>query len=355
MEYKLLSLKDRDIWNNYLRRLPLEQQDVYFTPEYYRLYEKNGDGVAYCFVYEEDDDFVLYPFLKNSINSLGYDLDDEYYDIQGAYGYNGILSTSLDINLICNFTKTFNLFCVENNIVAEFLRLNPIINNLAKNRFDDIRVYDRDNVYVDLSMDLEDIVKIQYEHSTRKNIKKALKYGLECKFFYGKDLTSEWLQEFYSIYTHTMDRNSAESFYYFSIDYFRNIAKSIGDNSLFIFVLFENKVISCELVMLGSCIAYSFLGGTYSDYYVYRPNDFLKHKINEILICCGCKYFLLGGGSDGILRYKKSFSKEGVITFYISKKIHHENIYSQILDQWKEKYPDSYEKNKVKLLGYREI
>ena len=80
--------------------------------------------------------------------------NNEYYDIQGAYGYNGILSTSLDINLICNFTKTFNLFCVENNIVAEFLRLNPIINNLAKNRFDDIRVYDRDNVYVDLSMDL---------------------------------------------------------------------------------------------------------------------------------------------------------------------------------------------------------
>ena len=35
------------------------------------VYELNGDGKALCFVYEENDDISLYPFLINSINADG--------------------------------------------------------------------------------------------------------------------------------------------------------------------------------------------------------------------------------------------------------------------------------------------
>lgn len=57
-----------------MSRLPMGQQDVYFTPEYYALYEQNGDGRTCCFVFEKDGEVVLYPFLMNSVNALGYNL-----------------------------------------------------------------------------------------------------------------------------------------------------------------------------------------------------------------------------------------------------------------------------------------
>jgi hypothetical protein len=45
---------------------------------------------AKCFVYQKGSNITLYPFLINSVNALGYNLDKEYFDIQGAYGYNGV-------------------------------------------------------------------------------------------------------------------------------------------------------------------------------------------------------------------------------------------------------------------------
>lgn len=44
--YKVLTLQDREEWWAYLKRLPALMQDAYYTPEYYELYEKNGDGTG---------------------------------------------------------------------------------------------------------------------------------------------------------------------------------------------------------------------------------------------------------------------------------------------------------------------
>ncbi|MDR1916612.1 MAG: hypothetical protein LBQ58_08575 [Synergistaceae bacterium] len=62
-------------------------RDVYYTSEYYRLYEMNGEGDGRLFVYERGGDIGVYPFLKKRIT--GYALDRPYYDIQTAYGYGG--------------------------------------------------------------------------------------------------------------------------------------------------------------------------------------------------------------------------------------------------------------------------
>ena len=64
--YKLLSSECLE-WNSYIEKLPLNKKDIYFTREYLRLYENNGDGSAKLFVYEEADNIVIYPFLINKI------------------------------------------------------------------------------------------------------------------------------------------------------------------------------------------------------------------------------------------------------------------------------------------------
>ena len=125
MTTNCLNLKECDRWLVLLKMMASNGLDVYFTPEYYSLYQNYGDGEARCFVFEQDGEIVLYPFLINPITPLGYKLDKEFYDIQGAYGYNGIITSSEDADFIAVFWKTFDAYCQENDIVAEFTRFHP--------------------------------------------------------------------------------------------------------------------------------------------------------------------------------------------------------------------------------------
>ncbi len=129
MNYKILDLSQKKEWKKYLELLLISQQDIYFTPEYYELYEKNGDGKVQCFIFKDNGDIALYPFLINSVNELGYKLDNEFCDIQGAYGYNGIISSSYDMEFRRKFFDAFNEYWKGNNIIAEFMRFHPLLNN----------------------------------------------------------------------------------------------------------------------------------------------------------------------------------------------------------------------------------
>ena len=127
--YKVLGLNETVEWNRLLSLLPKERRDVYFLPEYYSLYQNYGDGEAQCFVFEKDGQMALYPFLKNSITALGYKLDREYYDIQGAYGYNGVIASTTDKGFISDFWEAFDTWCQDNDVIAEFMRFHPVMRN----------------------------------------------------------------------------------------------------------------------------------------------------------------------------------------------------------------------------------
>ena len=57
---KVLSTKDTSAWQTYLGLIP--KKELVHSPDYTRVYEKYGDGMGECFVYE-DDGVVLYPYL----------------------------------------------------------------------------------------------------------------------------------------------------------------------------------------------------------------------------------------------------------------------------------------------------
>lgn len=111
-----------------------------------------------------------------------------------------------------------------------------------------------------------------------------------------------------------------------------------------------------------------FIYGDYAHYHLSaRKREFSKFAVNNHFLDNaikvakeqGCKTFHFGGGlssdiNDSLLSFKGYFSKQRSM-FYFGKKVHNKKIYNQVVEQWKEKYPDSYEKNSIKLLGYREI
>lgn len=352
MSCKLLTISDIDIWNKYLNKLPNEKQDVYFTAEYYALYEANSDGIAHCFVFEDGEHIAMYPFLKNSINSLGYKFDKEYFDIQGAYGYNGIISSSYDKHFIVNFWETFDNYCNENNIVAEFTRFHPLIQNqkFGEEHFE--VVFDRHTVYANLLRSEEDIFN-SFKSSTRKHIKKAAK-TINIKKAIN---TKENIDIFYNIYVENMKKVNSVKYLFFSREH---IARLFSINNVEFFIAYiGNEPIACFSGLLSNEYYGNYLRASRTEYNKTGVNTLMYWEMIKSAKGHGCIQIHFGGGfnseiNNSLLKYKMNFSSS-LSDFYIGKKIHNENVYKGVVEQWKNAFPENYERNKIKLLGYREI
>jgi hypothetical protein len=348
---KLLTLKHRKEWWAYLKKMPGLMQNVYYSPEYYEVYEQNGDGSALCFVCNNNDKLALYPFLLENINRFGYKLDKDYFDICGAYGYNGVLYNSDEPEFIKGFYRELNECCKNNNIIAEFTRFNPILSNQRfSDGFLDIS-YNRRTVYIDLSQSYESIYK-NYSHSAKSNLKKAVRNNLRLELF-DKEFTFE--KEFVLMYKETMDRVNALDHVYFSDTYFENTFNGLP---IVNFVVFKDSIpIASALCLTSKNTIHVHFEVSKSNYLIYRPNNFLFNEIIKYSINKGFKILHFGGGrtnkiDDALLRFKKNFSKS-TAEFYTGAKIHDEEVYNQVCNQWKLKYPHLVQKYDDKFLKYR--
>ena len=349
---KILMGKDLQEWNGFLSRLPKERRDVYFTPEYYSLYEAYGDGEAQCFVFEKDGELALYPFLKNPITTLGYELDKEYYDIQGAYGYNGLISSTDNREFVEAFWKEFDLWCQDNNIVAEFMRFHPIMKNhlLGEGHFK--LIHDRNTVYLDLTQSEEDIFA-GFDKGTRQHIRKAAK-SIEIR---PAERNEESVQIFNRIYRENMEHVNSIPYLFFNLQHFRNMFQQ--DNIEFFIAWQDDTPIACYSGLVSEEYYGNYLRASLTEYNRTGVNTLMYWSMIQSAKAHGCHYVHFGGGTSGdpensLLHYKMNFSKT-LSEFWIGKKVHNQEVYDKIVEQWKTKYPDSYEAHKVMLLGYREI
>ena len=353
MMYKLLNLNNSHLWKNYLNKLPVNQQDVYYTPEYYSIYEKNGDGKAQCFLFEQNGEIALYPFLINSVNELGYELDNNYFDIQGAYGYNGVISTTNEAWFINEFYNSFNLYCRENNIIAEFTRFHPVLNN---HRFSEQNlnvVFDRKTVFLDITKNYNEIWTKEYSGNNRNMIRKAEKSGVKSLISQNEE---DYLK-FFELYHETMQNVGATVYYFFSEKYFKNMRMGLKDNLYLIFSKINDEFVGGMIL---------FIYGDYAHYHLSaRKKEFGKYAINNHFLDYaikvakkqGCKLFHFGGGTNSnennpLFKFKSNFSSQRG-EFYFGKKIHNIEIYNQVVNQWAKQNPEKIEQFKNQLLKYR--
>lgn len=351
---RLLSLTQSDDWTRYLSRLPKDQQDVYFTPDLHRLYEKKGDGKAYCCVFEYAGSIALYPFLSNRINDLGYALDNDYYDIQGAYGYNGVATNTNDATFFREFQTAWLNWISDNRVIAEFIRFNPVLKNEAFCPWTEpIDVLD--NVLIPLS-DYKEIWAHSYDSGVRNAIRKANKYSLAFSLQMGDQINDSDYAQFINLYQDTMQRRDAGDFYYFDQEYFSNLRMFLKDFILLSTVHFEGEIISADLYLHNHLNAYGFLSGTRRDFFKMSPNTYLRDKTIQALVDLGFQNYSIGGGlqrNDSIYRYKKSFSISTESLFYIGKIVHDADIYNNIVSQWRQRVGEETKNFEHLLLKYR--
>jgi len=354
-EYEILSLDDAAKWRTYLEQLPIEQQDIYYTPEYYQLYEELGDGKALCFVFISGNSIALYPFLINSVNNLGYNLDKEYFDIQGAYGYNCVVSSSLELSFVDEFFKEFNSFCINKNIIAEFTRCHPVLNNYLFSQKHLETIYDRQTVILNYSESYQEIWDRQYSGVNRNMIRKAMKNEIEIEF----DVTLNGLLEFADLYRETMNDLNSLDYYQFKNSYFENIFNLLIRDYDLILAHKNNQLIAGALFFHYGEYYHYHLAARKREYKNFATNNLILNEAVKKAEQIGCKIFHFGGGTDNspdnsLLKFKSNFSRERG-NFFIGKKIHNQKVYNEVIKQWEEKNPKHNGISKNILLRYRNL
>lgn len=322
------AVTDTEQWNQIVRSF--EDYDVFYLNEYVTAFmiEDKKNGTPVLLLYTHDSDRAINVVFRRDV------ADDEkfsgkvprgkYYDLISPYGYGGFWGHVRDHDML---NKTYNAYCAANGYICEFVRFEL---------FGDYYLYydgeietRTHNVVRNLEMPLDEMW-MDFKQKVRKNVKRAQQNNLEIII----ENTDAHLQDFLDIYYSTMDRSNAEGEYYFSKEFYQTLNR-MRDNVMYFHVLSKGKVISTELVIYGARNCYSYLGGTYRDYFDLRPNDFLKYEIIKWAKEKGLKNFVLGGGygaDDGIFQYKTCLAPKGIVDFYIGRKMFDKEKYQSLVE-----------------------
>jgi len=331
VSYKILTTKDAILWDNLVEKC--DKKDVHFLAEYAALFEKHLGESAYLFVFEDGDNFVLYPFFKKRINDLTFAnasspknlFGAQYFDIVSPWYFGGPifhLKNNAEQNALFEmFVSSFDAYCSENGIVSEFTRFHPILRNheVLANLGQPIKE-EYDVAYVDLGQSGEDILK-NMQKSNRNAITKAERNGVTVDIG-GEELVST----FHELYKLTMARHNADAFYLFSLEFLRNLVKSFKQNSVIFVARYGGKPVAASIFLYKYGIAHYWLSGSDSAHWKLSPNNILLYKAMLWFKERGDKTFFLMGGSPTLRKFKLSFTNTSE-KFYTCRKIHNENAY----------------------------
>lgn len=322
---------DSPEWGNLFDSLPLDQQDLFYSPSFARLCKNtiNQKDEVLCATMTSEASVVLYPFVKRNLAILtGCSTFADLYDITSLYGRGGIVGSIAALRDIAPFHTAMGVYCRENAIVCGFDRFHPIIANdvcaAPEAKIMEVGGF----VVVDMRPEMGEIEKT-FKHSLRKHLRKAERNGISCF----AESNCDHLKDFLDIYYHTMDRNSALGFYYFSEEYFVTLNREMPGQFHFFYAVAGENIISCELVLHHGKYCHSFLGGTKQEAMPLCANQILKREIISFLKDRGCEYFLLGGGAspyDGIFDFKKAYAPEGVLPSRVGGTIWDHQAYERL-------------------------
>ena len=335
-------------WNHYFETFQQTEFDVYFSEEYVKLYETELEK-GECFVYTEGEKLFLFPFLVRQFVFGG----QTYKDFETAYGYGGPVYNCDDRNFINRALIAFKSYCTENNYMAGFVRFHPLFHNQAG--FDTIGrvIADRKTVAINLDQPMDLVWKNEIHSKNRNVIRKAEKAG--CTFIV--DDKFEHLKEFICLYNSTMDKLSADGFYYFEDSYYDNLKKGITDSFIGCVQNYEGQIISAAIFMYNGPYGHYHLSGSDKSHLAISPNNFMLWNAAIELQKRGVKRFHLGGGTDGnednsLFQFKHKFSK-ATCQFYIGKLVFNQDLYNTICADWEARNPDKAEQYKYHLLKYK--
>ena len=185
------------------------QHDFHQLPEYHRLAEQRGEGVAQLFVYGEDDCTIALPLLLRPVDPAE---PDGWHDATSVYGYGGPVAShgTLPAGAVRNFQIALAAELARLRVIAVFSRLHPLI--AQEELLAGLGECPANGKTISIDLTLPDEAqRMQYNRSCRTSVRKLRESG----FTGFHDSEKRYLPEFVSIYLETMRRTDAQSSYFF--------------------------------------------------------------------------------------------------------------------------------------------
>ena len=336
-----------DKWHELLGVLDESKRDVYFTEEYVKLYENEAEK-ARCLCCRDGENIFLLPVLLREFHFAG----DVYFDFETAYGYGGPIWNHADEAFKRAALRSMVEALAKQHYIAGFVRFHPLLQN--QEGFEQIGrlLPERKTVAINLDQTMDEVWKNEIHSKNRNMIRRAEKAGLRFEADYGY----AHIRDFIRLYDSTMDKLSAEEFYYFDDRYYENLVKGIP-NSFLGCVYYGEQIISSAIFMYEGTYGHYHLSGSDKSQLSLSPNNFMLWEAARELKEKGVKRFHLGGGTNSdeentLFLFKKRFSKD-TCQFYIGKLIFNQEQYDAICQDWEQKNPDKAKHYKHHLLKYK--
>lgn len=330
-----LTTKDTSEWRQYSERVSL--RDVYFDPDYLRVFEETYGYEARLFVLRKGDSFVAYPFYLRSLSTLPFWRAHEntctgQFDIISTWYFGGpFMYFSEGVNeseMMKMFLEEFHSYCLSNGVVSEFARLHPILRNqeiIAKVAAGTER--NRAIVYVDLSQD-EQSIWANFKKSNRNAIAKAKRVGV-----YIERLDSgRGVETFRELYDEAMDRKQARAEYRFSPEFYVKLTQHLPNAVTVFLARYQGQVAASSLFIHKNDFVHYYLSASDPRFLGASPNNLLLYEAILWAKDSGYKHFVLGGGyepDDDLLKFKLGFSKT-TADFHVFRKVHDAQAYAKL-------------------------
>ncbi|PNW26011.1 GNAT family N-acetyltransferase [Formosa algae] len=304
-----------------------------FVNPFYRIWAGNIDDVIderlfyFTLKDEHNKTLMVMPFLFIKIPSV---VDGvTYYDVKSPYGYSGpIFNDDVTDDVFISFWTLVDAWYKEHHVVSEFLRFS--LNGNYK-CYSGHLIPTLTNVKGEIVS--EDLQWNNFKSKVRNNYRKGVSENLNIVFVQDAS-DQESIAVFHSIYIRTMQRINASIEYHYALSYFQNIIELSKNDFLLAIVYKDDVAISAELILISGDTLFSYLGGTLSEYFNLRPNDFLKIAVIQWARAHEYKYYILGGGrkdGDDLYHYKKTFfPKDPDEMYFTGRKITNHQIYQKL-------------------------
>lgn len=336
---EIISTNDSERWDNIVKSF--KDHDVYYLSGYVKAFELHGDGKPLLFYFENGSTRAINVVMKRDISDdkhfVGKIEKGQYYDISTPYGYGGWIIEGENTDKL---DKEYSEYCFDNNIVSEFVRFNPYLEDMSW--LENIYNIRKIGKVVSIDTSNKDLIWSNISPRSRTKINKTRRLGAEVEI----SKNTEDIDVFLPLYKKTMDRNEADRYYYFKKSYFKELMQALRDNFLIIKVKYNNNLVASSIILFVNGKATYHLGGSVVEDKDINPVCLSFCEVSNWCSDNNVACFLLGGGvggkEDNLYRFKKAFNKNGDKDFYIGGKIFNQQKYDELLDIRKQ-YDDSFD------------
>ena len=346
------AIRDCEKWRHILGFFPEELRDVYFWPEYVALHCFKRDSSALMFMCKYGDKLWAYPFLLQPITHIGGKaLENVWFDIETAYGYGGPLANTEDSNFLSAANQAFSEWCQKQNVVAEFVRLHPLLHNECWIDPHMELVHERETVSLRLDSVTGD--KVTFNATTCNMLKRAERLEIRVNVFPARNHFAQFVR----LYLNAMVRIKADKYYYFSNEYFHGLAQLVQENGWLIAAEQDGIWIAAAVFLRGPYWIHYHLSALDTNKRIPGATNTILYTAAQMGCGIGLERLHLGGGrtsnpDDSLLRFKKTMATDSH-SFYIGKRTHKSDIYNFLKKTWEQTYPHLIPTYGKRLMCYR--